>query len=280
MNAPRRRRVSHRALPPGLVDKVLKGDRASERELCARVLDNDCDAQSALHLKVIPELIARTRAPDRATREDREDVEQKVRVSVSRGLANFRHDSALSTWITRIVINAWKDWERARDHRPATTWRGDDDLDKISDPDVTVDETLDEITGLPRAYKDWVSDAGLTDFQESVLYLHLGGYTYKNIATQVAESERVVRYAFDQSKAHFCEAILCGEERELEEDVESNRLVQEAHLTPDERRVFLLRRAGVFLNQITTVTGMSERRVATLWKSSIDKLRDARGRLS
>ncbi|MEP3276147.1 MAG: RNA polymerase sigma factor [Stappiaceae bacterium] len=47
-------------------------------------------------------------------REDAEDVAQDVSVKLAKKIADFRGDSALSSWIYRVTLNAVRDFERQR----------------------------------------------------------------------------------------------------------------------------------------------------------------------
>lgn len=53
---------------------------------------------------------------------DAQDATQDALLSVVRRLDTFRHESAVSTWMTRIVLNACKDQLRKRKRRPATAF--------------------------------------------------------------------------------------------------------------------------------------------------------------
>lgn len=55
-------------------------------------------------------------------RADAQDATQDAFVSIVRRLGDFRGDAAVTTWMTRVVINASKDLLRKRKRRPATAF--------------------------------------------------------------------------------------------------------------------------------------------------------------
>jgi RNA polymerase sigma-70 factor, ECF subfamily len=63
---------------------------------------------------------------------DAEEVAQEVFVRVFRGLASFRGDSALGTWIYRLAVNAALSHVSRRGRRAEI---GDDDLERVAAPD-------------------------------------------------------------------------------------------------------------------------------------------------
>ena len=65
---------------------------------------------------------------------DAEEVAQEVFVRVFRGLASFRGDSALSTWIYRLTVNAALSHLAKRGRRQEV---GDDGLSDVPAPPVT-----------------------------------------------------------------------------------------------------------------------------------------------
>ncbi|HUJ59188.1 MAG TPA: sigma-70 family RNA polymerase sigma factor [Kofleriaceae bacterium] len=69
---------------------------------------------------------------------DAEEVAQEVFVRVFRGLAAFRGDSALSTWIYRLTVNAALSYLARRGRRQ----------------EVPVDDTLTEVPAPPTAERD------------------------------------------------------------------------------------------------------------------------------
>ncbi len=63
---------------------------------------------------------------------DAEEVAQEVFVRVFRGLASFRGDSQLGTWIYRLAVNAALSYVAKRGRRGEI---GDDDLERVAAPD-------------------------------------------------------------------------------------------------------------------------------------------------
>ncbi len=54
-----------------------------------------------------------------ANRQDAEDITQEACVKLARGLNSFRHDSAFTTWLYRLTINAGKDWYKKQNRHPS-----------------------------------------------------------------------------------------------------------------------------------------------------------------
>ena len=75
-----------------------------EAELIARCRANDRSAQDALYAR-FRRTVAATLYRVLGDRTDLDDLVQEVFVIAFRGLATFRGDARLSTWLTRIVIN-------------------------------------------------------------------------------------------------------------------------------------------------------------------------------
>jgi RNA polymerase sigma-70 factor (ECF subfamily) len=87
---------------------------------------------------------------------DAEEVAQEVFVRVFRGLASFRGDSQLGTWIYRLAVNAALSYVAKRGRRGEI---GDDDLERVPAPDdVRRDPRLSErveaaMLRLPAGYR-------------------------------------------------------------------------------------------------------------------------------
>ncbi len=43
---------------------------------------------------------------------DAEDITQQACIKLARGLSQYKHEAAFSTWLYRLVINCAKDWQR------------------------------------------------------------------------------------------------------------------------------------------------------------------------
>jgi RNA polymerase sigma-70 factor, ECF subfamily len=99
-------------------------DGASDAELLRLHLGGDQEAFGTLFLRHKDRLWAVALRivcdPD-----DAADALQEAMISAFRRADNFRGDSAVTTWLHRIVVNASLDLLRRRASRPAVSWSGD-----------------------------------------------------------------------------------------------------------------------------------------------------------
>ena len=81
--------------------------------------------------------------------EEAADAVQDAMISAFRRASSFRGDSAVTTWLHRIVVNACLDWMRRRAVRPAASTGGEQALDSLAlghavpDPSAASDTALD-----------------------------------------------------------------------------------------------------------------------------------------
>ena len=104
-----------------------------DADLVARVLGGDKGAYEVLIRRHNQRLFRAARAIVRDD-DEAEDVVQHVWVAVYQKLAGFRGDAALTTWLTRIVVNealgrrrrspAWRPTVRVRAHSVGCSWLG------------------------------------------------------------------------------------------------------------------------------------------------------------
>jgi len=124
------------------------GGPASDAELLARHVDGDADAFGELFLRHKDRLWAvalRTLSDP----EDAADALQDAMISAFRRADSFRGDSAVTTWLHRIVVNACLDKMRRRTARPEvsggddrlleTMAAGDPGLDPAAGSDVSLE---------------------------------------------------------------------------------------------------------------------------------------------
>jgi RNA polymerase sigma-70 factor (ECF subfamily) len=106
---------------------------ASDAELLRRHLAGDQEAFGALFLRHKDRLWAVALRivcdPD-----DAADALQEAMISAFRRAENFRGDSAVTTWLHRIVVNASLDLLRRRASRRSVSWSGDPDELAVPEP--------------------------------------------------------------------------------------------------------------------------------------------------
>jgi RNA polymerase sigma-70 factor, ECF subfamily len=117
---------------PGRGGPVAAGD-PSDAELLRLHLAGDQEAFGALFLRHKERLWAVALRivcdPD-----DAADALQEAMISAFRRADNFRGDSAVTTWLHRIVVNASLDLLRRRASRRSVSWSGDPDELAVPEP--------------------------------------------------------------------------------------------------------------------------------------------------
>jgi RNA polymerase sigma-70 factor (ECF subfamily) len=193
--------------------------------------DTDSSPHGPLEPADEAELIKRCRADDRAAhdelyhrfrrqvagnlyrvlgdRTDLEDLVQEVFVIAFRGLARFRGDARLSTWLYRICVNVGLGRIRTRKRRPSAV--GVADLDAASiDPSLTErpetpERSLERRQDQERVYR---ALEHLAPKKRIVLYLHeIEGMDLKEIAYLVDSNPVTVRTRLFYARREFYRVI-------------------------------------------------------------------------
>lgn len=86
-------------------DRTPQRDRSVERDLVRRVLRGETDALDTLHAEYAGPLFRFVHYRVDGKRADAEEIVQETFVAAMRGLARFRGDSALFTWLCGIAKN-------------------------------------------------------------------------------------------------------------------------------------------------------------------------------
>ncbi len=100
------------------------------------------------------------------------DLYQEVTANIWQGLASYRGDSKMSTWIYRIAINTCVSDLRRNERRPAAT----SDLDAVGE---IIDESHEHASRL-RAMYEMIAMLGKLD--KALIMLWLDEYSYDEIA--------------------------------------------------------------------------------------------------
>ena len=131
--------------------------------------------------------------------EEAADALQDAMVSAFRRAATFRGDSAVLTWLYRIVVNAGLDRIRRRAARPAPG--GHDDApdalagsDRLSDPSGTTDTALDVRAALRRL---------VPEQQAALVLVDMLGYPIADAAAVLAVSEGTVKSRAARGRARL-----------------------------------------------------------------------------
>ena len=155
-------------------------DERSDAQLLAAHVDGDPDAFGTLvarHKDRLWAVALRTTGdPD-----DAADALQDALINAFRRAGQFRGDSAVTTWLHRIVVNASLDRLRRRSVRPVSPLPDDEELGQaVVDPDDRISRREDQIL-IAQAL------AELPDEQrEAILLVDVEGYSIEDAAERMA----------------------------------------------------------------------------------------------
>jgi RNA polymerase sigma-70 factor (ECF subfamily) len=125
----------------------------SDSDLLRRHVQGDTEAFGLLFLRHRDRLWA-VALRTLGDQEEAADALQDAMISAFRRAADFRGDSAVTTWLHRIVVNACLDRMRRRSSRPAASGMDEQTLDvlargsALADPATDKDTTLDVLAAL------------------------------------------------------------------------------------------------------------------------------------
>jgi RNA polymerase sigma-70 factor, ECF subfamily len=125
---------------------------------------------------------------------DQEDLFQEVATQVWRSVPNCRGESAVTTWIYRVALNAAIAWTRQeRKHRD-----GKQSVDgveaSILQPSAMSDPKVEWLYAQIRA---------LNEIDRSLTLLMLDGFSYKEMASMLGITESYVGVKINRIKAHL-----------------------------------------------------------------------------
>ena len=183
---------------------------ADEAELIARCNADDRAAQDELYYR-FRRTVAANLYRVLGDRSDLDDLVQEVFVIAFRGLARFRGDARLSTWLYRICVNVALGRIRTRRRRPAAIGVADLDAAAI-DPSLTErpetpERSLERREDQARVY---AALERIAPKKRIVLYLHeIEGRDLKEIAYLVDSNPVTVRTRLFYARREFYR-ILAG----------------------------------------------------------------------
>jgi RNA polymerase sigma-70 factor, ECF subfamily len=125
----------------------VPGQAPSDAELLRRHVGGDAEAFGELfarHRERLWAVAVRTLGDP----EEAGDALQDAMISAFRRAASFRGDSAVTTWLHRIVVNACLDRLRRRAARPASSGADEEVLDALAAPAQAADDRADPDTAL------------------------------------------------------------------------------------------------------------------------------------
>jgi RNA polymerase sigma-70 factor, ECF subfamily len=133
--------------------------------------------------------------------EEAADALQDAMISAFRRAGSFRGDSAVTTWLHRIVVNACLDRMRRRSSRP-TAGGGDEELldslaasrTPVSDPSGVTDTHLDVMAALRQL---------VPDQQAALVLVDMLGYSVADAADVLGVSEGTVKSRCARGRARL-----------------------------------------------------------------------------
>jgi RNA polymerase sigma-70 factor (ECF subfamily) len=132
--------------------------------------------------------------------EEAADALQDAMISAFRRAASFRGDSAVTTWLHRIVVNACLDRMRRKSARPAATSRHEALLDALapsgplSDPAGRTDTAIDVMTELRKL---------VPEQQAALVLVDMLGYSVSDAAEALGVSESTVKSRCARGRARL-----------------------------------------------------------------------------
>ena len=133
--------------------------------------------------------------------EEAADALQDAMIAAFRRASSFRGDSAVTTWLHRIVVNAALDRIRRRSARPTTGGQDDDALDALasggqplSDPSGATDTAMDVNAALRRL---------VPEQQAALVLVDMLGYSIADAAQVLGVSEGTVKSRAARGRARL-----------------------------------------------------------------------------
>jgi RNA polymerase sigma factor (sigma-70 family) len=165
-----------------LIDGCGKGNRSSQKALYERY----CRKMMVVCLRY-----SKTTA-------EAEDILQEGFVKVFHGLKNFRQESKLETWITRIMVNTALNFQRKKLYLFPMVDVQEIDIaeDEISISDINFTQLLEMIQSLPQGC------------QIVFNLFAIEGYNHKEIATMLGISEGTSKSQYSRARSLLQEKLL------------------------------------------------------------------------
>lgn len=179
-----------RSVLPPQRGSATSAENPSDAELLQRHVAGDPDAFGELfqrHRDRLWAVAIRTLSDP----EEAADALQDAMIAAFRRADSFRGDSAVTTWLHRIVVNAALDRMRRRSARPTARGQDEDVLDALatssrplSDPSGTSDTSLDVRAALRTL---------VPDQQAALVLVDMLGYSVADAASVLGVSEGTVK---------------------------------------------------------------------------------------
>jgi RNA polymerase sigma-70 factor (ECF subfamily) len=172
-----------------------EGVGRTDTELLAAHVAGDLYAFEELFYRHHRQLYRLARITSR-NREDAADALQDAMLSAHRSAPRFRHDSAVSSWLYRIVVNACLDRLRRNKSHPTTAL--EDDACHVADPTPRVDTAIVVERALMRLP---------VEQRAAVVAVDMQGYSVAETARMLGVAEGTVKSRCSRARAKLAEAL-------------------------------------------------------------------------
>lgn len=178
----------HSSASPGIVPDVIRRAQAG-----------DSAAFEAVYREHSPRVYALCIRLSGGSREEATELMQDVFIRAWRGLKTYRGESAFSSWLHRLTVNAMLESARSEKRRTARVL-------SMGDPG---DVGVAAVTGSPELRMDLESAiASLPDGARIAFVLHeIEGYRHGDIAAQLGVAEGTVKAQLHRARKLLIEAL-------------------------------------------------------------------------
>ena len=127
-------------------------------------------------------------------RDDAEDITQQACIKLARSLAQFRFESAFTSWLYRLVINCAKDWSRSQRRH----------IDQVENTDVNGQATANTAETQVYLWQILYQLDSLPDgIKETLLLVHAEGLTHSEAAKVLEVKESTVSWRLHEFRKKF-----------------------------------------------------------------------------
>lgn len=167
-------------------------------DVVARAQAGDSDAFESIYREHSPRVYALCLRLSGGSADDASELMQDVFIRAWRGLKKFRGDSALSSWLHRLTVNAMLERARSEKRRSARVLF-------MEEPDHDVASVTDQ----PDSHMDLESAiAALPDGARIAFVLHeIEGYQHAEIAHQLGVAEGTVKAQLHRARKLLIKAL-------------------------------------------------------------------------
>jgi len=214
----------HAGTATGLDGRSGAASRPTDADLLSRHVGGDPDAFGLLFGRHRDRLwavaIRKLGDPEEAA-----DALQDAMISAFRRAGSFRGDSAVTTWLHRIVVNACLDRLRRKSARPTATSGDEGVLDglaaggPLSDPSGVTDTAIDVKTELRKL---------VPDQQAALVLVDMLGYSVSGAAEVLGVSEGTVKSRCARGRARLLPRLVHLQSRAVPSQGRRNRSARPA----------------------------------------------------